>query len=170
MSTIANPPSATPTSLSAWTYQPMSMSLQGKSHRCSCATPAENENGACAEWRRDCAQREGGKHWAGGPAEDHEDVRAREAEFQVDQGLPSATPGSSLPGHDGGGQMRSAVCALARWSTCAIVGHGIVDRLSQRWGLAPGAAEGDGSTAVDEVDGGGEPTVGALHGPHQIVA
>ena len=87
-------------------------------------------------------------------------------EFQINQRLAPAAGGAALPGDDRSSQMRSAIGALAG---VAVAGKEVIDRLSERWCLAPRSAEGNTASAVDQVDRGGQSAVCALHRPPEVV-
>lgn len=77
--------------------------------------------------------------------------------------------GAALAGDDRGPQMRPAVAAPTGRDAGTAALQQLVDRRSQRRGPAPGAAEGDPAAGVDQVGGGGQPAVGALHPARQVV-
>lgn len=84
-----------------------------------------------ADRQRRGAQCERCKQRTAGASEAHEDVGAGEAELEVDQRLPSAALGPWVAGHDRGGQMRSAVGALARRGAYPVTGKEIIDGHTQ---------------------------------------
>ena len=99
----------------------------------------------------------------------HQEHRAGEAELQIDQRSAAAAGGAALPGDDRSSQMRSAIGALAGAGVVTVEGKEVIDRLSERWCLAPRSAEGNTASAVDQINRGGQPAVCALHRPPEVV-